>query len=75
MVFDDFFGEVGGFGEVVEVGEAVVLEPEKIEARLVPRREFGVLELAPASLGIFLRVPGFLALQAVIRVVAVDKVG
>ena len=36
-VFDDLFSEVVWFGQVVQVDQAVVLEPEDIETGLVAR--------------------------------------
>lgn len=52
-VFDDLVGEDFGFGEVVEVGEGVVLEPEYIEAGFVTAGEFFVGVFAPTASGFF----------------------
>jgi hypothetical protein len=42
------------FRKVVEIGEALVLEPEDVEVRLVARDEFVIRELAPAAFRILL---------------------
>ena len=72
-VIDDLFREVRGFRQVVEVGEAVVLEPEEVQAGLVPGDEFFIGELPPTAVGVLLGVPRFLALEAVGGVVAGDE--
>jgi hypothetical protein len=55
---DDFLGEVGGPGKVVEIGAAVVLQPEKVEMGFVARDQLGVGELSPAAGRILFRVRG-----------------
>lgn len=65
-VFDYFFGQEVGVGEVGGVFEAFVAEPEDVEAGFVPLDEFFVVEGFEA--------PGFLAFVAVGGVVALDEV-
>ena len=47
-VVDDFGGDEVGAGEVVEVLEAVVFEPEDVEVEFVARAEIFVAEAAEA---------------------------
>ena len=72
-VLDDVVGERFGFGEIVEVGEGFVLDPEDIEARLVTLQDFIDAELTPTSVGILRRIR-FLPLVAVDRIVARNKI-
>ncbi len=48
-VLDDLLGEVGGLGQAVEVGEAVVLQPEEVEAGFIAGGQLGVGELPPGT--------------------------
>ena len=73
-VFDDLFGEVVGLRQVVQVRQALVLEPENIEAGLVAHPDLLITVTAPASFGCVLLVPGRLALVPVLRVVAADEI-
>src|SRR5690606_20437415 len=74
-VFDDLLREISRLGKVFEIGEAVVLEPEEIEAALVACGQFGMGELPPAAGWVLRGVPGFLPLVPVARVVAGNEVG
>lgn len=74
-VFDDALREYFRLGEIIEVGEAVVFQPEEVEAGLVACGQLSVRELPPAAGGIFLGVPRFLPLVAVLRIVARDELG
>ena len=65
-VFDYFFGQEVGVGEVGGVFEAFVAEPEDVEAGFVPLDEFLVAEGFEAL--------GFLAVMAVGGVVALDEI-
>ena len=66
QALDDLFGQLLRLGQVVEVGEAVVLQPEEVEAGFVAGGQLGVGELPPAAGRIFLRVPCFDAFVAVL---------
>ena len=72
-VFHDVFGEVGGLGQVVEIGEAFVLEPRQVETGFVAGDDVGVFIFAPATLGIFFGVPRFFARVTIGRIVAGDE--
>ena len=72
-VVDDLCGQFLGFGEVVEVGEALVLEPEDVEAGLVASGDLFVGVAAPAAVRCSGLVPGCGAFVAVLRVVALTK--
>ena len=48
-VLDDLLGEIGGLGQAVEVGEAVVLQPEEVEAGFIAGGQLGVGELPPGT--------------------------
>ena len=49
-VFDDIRGENVGGGEVVQIGERLVLDPEEIEAGLVPGQDVLLhIEAAPTA--------------------------
>lgn len=65
-VFDYFFGQEVGVGEVGGVFEAFVAEPEDIKAGFVPLDQFFVAEGLEAL--------GFLAVMAVGGVVAFNEV-
>ena len=71
-VFDDFLGENVGIGEIVGFFQALVAEPEDIEAGLVAVDELVVLVRAPAAVRILFG-PRRLALVAVLRVVALNE--
>lgn len=72
-VINDFFGEDFRFGQVVEIGEAFVLEPKDVQAGLVACEYILERKLAPATFGILFRVPGFLALVAFPGAVAINE--
>ena len=49
-IFDDIRGEDVGGGEVIQIGEGLVLDPEQIEAGLVPGENVLLhVEAAPAA--------------------------
>ena len=73
-VVDDLVGQVGGLWQIVEIGEAVVLEPEEIETGFVAGNELFVGKFAPTAFRILLGVPRFLALVTIDRVVAIDEI-
>ena len=66
-VFDNFLSEIIRFWQVVEVGEALVLEPEDIEAGLVARDKLVIAEFAPAAFRVLVSIPSRFALVAVLR--------
>ena len=72
QIFDDFLGENIRIGEVVGLFEALVSEPEDIEASFVAVDEFIIVVCAPAPVGILFR-PCGLALIAVLGVVALNE--
>ena len=74
QVFDDVVRRLVRVRQVVQIGEALVLKPEEIEAGLVPDRHFLVTEATPPTIGIRLRVSGFLALMKVFGMVALNEV-
>src|SRR3990167_5885486 len=60
-------------GQLGRVLQALVLEPEDVEAALVAGGKLLVGEDAPAAIGVLLLVPRRLALVPVLRVVAGDE--
>ena len=50
QVFDDLFGKVVGLGQVVQVRQALVLEPEYVGAGLVAGRQFFAVVTTPTAL-------------------------
>ena len=73
QVLDDLIREHVGTWQVVQIGKRLVLDPENVEARLVALHQLLRVKPAPAALGVLLR-PRFLALVAVLRIVAGDKI-
>jgi hypothetical protein len=53
QIIGDLGGENVGGWQRVSIGEALVLDPEQIEAQLVPLQQLLVFVAAPAALGIF----------------------
>ena len=51
QILDDLFGEFVRFGQVFQIDQALVLEPEEVEAGLVAGRQFLVAVAPPAALG------------------------
>ena len=75
QVLDDLLGELVRLRQVVQIDQALVLEPEDVEAGLVPGRQLLVAVAPPAALGRFPLIPRGLAPVAVARVVALDEPG
>lgn len=73
-VLDDVLGQQIGVGQVVQVGQAFVFEPEDIQIGLVAGSDFRVAEPAPATFRVLGR-PGCAPPKAVVGVVAGDEVG
>ena len=69
-----FLGEVGGFGQVIQIGQVFVLEPEDVEADLVARPEFLITVAAPTAFRCVLLVPRCLTLVPVLRVVTAGEI-
>ena len=67
-VVGDLTGQYVGRGEVVGVLQALVLEPEDVEAHLVTGEELVVAEGPPAAVGVLLA-PGRLPLRRLTRLV------
>ena len=59
-VVDDFLSQVRGLREIVEIGEAVILEPEEVEAGFIAGNELVVAILPPTAFRVLFGVPGFL---------------
>ena len=57
-VFDDLFSQIAGFGQVVQVGQALVPEPEDVQTRLVARYDLLIPVAAPTAFRCILLVPG-----------------
>ena len=57
QVFDDLGGDHVGVFQVGRVFQAVVLEPEDVEAELIPLRELVIAVRPPSALGVRFR-PG-----------------
>ena len=49
-VFDDFIGQHVGRGQAVQIGKGFILDPEDIEAGLVPCEDIGNIKFAPAAI-------------------------
>ena len=67
-IFDDVVGKRFGIGEIVEVGEGFVLDPEDVETRLVTLQYLIDAKSTPTTVGILFR-PCFHALIAVRRII------
>jgi hypothetical protein len=74
-VLDDLLGKLIWLRQVIEVSEALVFEPEDIEARLVARGQLLIGELALATFRVLVRIPSCFALVSVFRIIAIDEVG
>ena len=72
-VLDDLGGQIIRFRQVIQIGQTFVLEPEDVQAALVPCDDLFTGELAPPPFGIGSRVPALFPLMAVERVVADNK--
>ena len=51
-VFDDLLGQFFGFRQIIEIGEAFVLEPEYIQTSLITRDQLLVAEFTPTAFGV-----------------------
>ena len=71
-IVNDFLGEYVGIREIVGLFEALVSEPEDIEAGFIAVDEFFVIVRAPAAVGILVG-PGRRPLMAVLRVLALHE--
>ena len=72
-VFDDVVSQHVGRGQAVQIGKGLVLDPENIEAGLVPRKDVGNIKFAPAAIRVILA-PCLGALITILRVIAGDEV-
>jgi hypothetical protein len=52
-ILDNIFGQIVRLWQVIEVGEALVLQPEHVRAGFVARDQLFVRVASPATLGIF----------------------
>ena len=46
---DDLFDEIIGFGQVIQICQALVFEPSDVETGLVARADFLIAVAAPAA--------------------------
>ena len=74
-VLDDLLSELVRLGEVVDVGQARIPEPEETQAGLVAGHEIVMAVAAPASVRVLLLMPGGSALVPILWVVAFDELG
>ena len=72
-VFDNIAGEHIRVGQIVQIGQALVLDPADIQARLVPADHVLIGKPAPAAFRVGFRVPGFAARVPIGRAVAIDE--
>lgn len=72
-VFDDIIGQHVRRGQAVQIGKGFVLDPEDIETGLVPRKDVGNVEFAPAAIRIIFA-PRFGAFIPILRMIAGDEV-
>ena len=72
QVVDDLQCQFIRLGQIVQIGKALVFQPENIQAGFVTRDDLLVIEFSPAAFRILLA-PGFLPLMAVERVVTADE--
>ena len=66
QVVGDFLGQYVGIGKIIGIFEALVLEPENVEVRLVPLHQFFVFKRPPLTFGLLISVPGGFAAMAVL---------
>lgn len=71
-VLKNFCGEHVGVGQIVEISEGFVLDPENIEAGFVAGQDFVDAVAAEAAFRI-LRRPGFAAFVPILRMIADEK--
>ena len=74
QVFDDLIGQDVRRGEAVEVGEGLVLDPENVQALLVPFPDLVGVVAAPSPIGVLLG-PGLPSLEPVFGIVAGNEIG
>ncbi len=74
QVFDDLIGQDVRRGEAVEVGEGLVLDPENVQALLVPFPDLVGVIAAPSSVWVLLG-PGLPSLEPVFGIVAGNEIG
>ena len=73
QVLHDILGQLLRGGQVVQVGQGLVLDPEDIQAGLVPGKDLLRREAVPAAFRVLL-ISGLMALMPVLRVVTLNKV-
>ena len=73
QIFDDIIGQYIRRGKAVQIGKGLVLDPEDIETGLVPRKNIGNVEFAPAAIRVLLA-PCLGALVPILRVIAGDEI-
>ena len=73
QVFDDIIGQHIGCRQIVQIGKRLVLDPENVEAGLVPCQNVRNVEFAPAAIWIILA-PRFGALIAVFRMITGNEI-
>ena len=73
QVFDDIIGKHVGRRQAIQIGKGLVLDPEDVQAGLVPRKNIGNVEFAPATIRVILA-PCFVALVAILRMIASDEI-
>lgn len=73
QVLNDLLRQLIRLRQIVQIREALVLEPEDIQAGLVARGQFLVCVLTPAALRTLLRVPRRFPFVPVLCVVAIDE--
>ena len=73
QVLNDLLGQLIGTGEIVQIGQGLVLDPENIQAGLIPLQDIFDLETAEATLRVLLR-PGLVTVMTIGGVVAGNEV-
>ena len=72
QIFDNVRSQYIRLGQAVEVGKGLVLDPEYVQARLIPLQDLLDIESAEPAIRVILR-PSLCPLVAVFRVIALDK--
>lgn len=73
QIFHDILSQFFRGGQVVQVGQRFILDPENVQTGFVPGKNVLYRKAAPTTFGIFLA-PGFLAFKAIFRIVALNKI-
>ncbi|MGJ0485563.1 MAG: hypothetical protein ACR65R_13695 [Methylomicrobium sp.] len=73
-IVDDLCRNIVRLGQIVEVGQRFILQPENIQAGFVAGQDLLIGKFAPAAFGVVLVVLGFGALMAVDWVIAGDEI-